>query len=272
MNPVIKWAGGKRQLLSEIEKRLPKTYNTYYEPFFGGGAVYFYLNPNNAIINDSNPQLINMYNQIKYNSSELMRLLSIYETEYNSFPSQEFKDNYYYSKRSEYNNCIITNEQTCHSAALLIFLNKAGFNGLYRVNKNGQYNVPSGHKDKINLYDEDNINQIQNSLNSTTIYQDDFERICETAQPGDFVFFDSPYYDTFTSYQANGFSNEDHQRLYNLFKTLTEKGVYCMMTNNNCEYIRNLYKDYRIEEISVKRMINRDPSNRIGEEVIIMNY
>ena len=272
MNPVIKWAGGKRQLLPEIEKYIPKSYNTYYEPFFGGGALYFHISPTKAIINDINPQLINVYNQIKFNSSELIEILSIFEIEYNSFCTMEEKDKYYYSKRAEYNNCLFNNIQTVYSAALLIFLNKTGFNGLYRVNKTGQYNVPSGHKEKINLYDKNNIQEIQSLLNSVTICSDDFENVCETAQAGDFIFFDSPYYDTFTSYQASGFSEKDHKRLHNLFRRLTEKGVFCMTTNNNCEYIRNLYKDFNIREISVKRMINRDASNRTGEEVIITNY
>ena len=165
MYPVVKWAGGKRQLLSEIEKYLPKSYNTYYEPFFGGGALYFHISPTQAVINDINPQLINVYNQIKFNSLELMKILSIFENEYNSFCTMEEKDNYYYSKRIEYNDCLFNNNQSVYSAALLIFLNKAGFNGLYRVNRNGQYNVPSGHKEKINLYDENNIQEIQSLLN-----------------------------------------------------------------------------------------------------------
>ena len=182
------------------------------------------------------------------------------------------KDNYYKFRLHDYNRCLITNEQTTDSAALLVFLNKSGFNGLYRVNNSGLYNVPSAHKNLINLYDEANILNVSNSLQNTVILNCDFAQVINDAKAGDFVFFDPPYFDTFDKYQAHGFSYEDHIRLFNLFELLTKRRVYCMLTNSNTEFICTLYNSYNIDVVSVKRMINCVASNRTGEEVIITNY
>ena len=270
--PLIKWVGGKRQLIPEITNRMPSKFGTYYEPFFGGGALYFHLCPNNSIINDFNPQLTNMYKQIKRSVKNVVDILSDLQSKYNSFKYKEDNDAFYYSKRSEYNDCLINNEFSIRSAALLIFLNKAGFNGLYRVNQCGLYNVPSAHKKVLNLFDDENIKNVSKALQSSEIKTGDFCEACIDAKKGDFVFFDSPYYNTFDTYQPNGFSNKDHKRLYKLFCSLTNKGVYCIATNSNCEFIKNLYKKFYIDVVSVKRMVNCDATKRIGEELIIKNF
>lgn len=272
LNPVIKWVGGKRQLLSAIKERMPKEFGTYYEPFFGGGAVYFGITPKKAVINDFNEQLVNLYKQIKAHCDEIMRLLTKWGEEYNQLSSDAERDAYYYGKRNLYNDCLLVNDMSILSAALVIFLNKAGFNGLYRVNQNGQYNVPPGHKKKLNLFDEANMKAVSKAFTGAKIMQGDFEVACKNAKAGDFVFFDSPYYDTFDTYQAGGFSEEDHKRLYRLFAELSDKGVYCMLTNNSCDYIKNLYAKFNVETIKVKRMVNCDATKRTGEEVIITNY
>lgn len=164
MTPIIKWAGGKRQLIPELIKNLPQSFNTYIEPFFGGGALYFHLSPTNAIINDFNVQLFNLYNQVKYNFNDFLLILTQLQNEFNQFISSDRQKEYYYSKRSEYNHYLDFNSIDPISAGLLVFLNKTGYNGLYRVNKNGLYNVPFGYKAKVNLFDLDNITQIHSLL------------------------------------------------------------------------------------------------------------
>ena len=271
--PIIKWAGGKRQLLPEIKKRMPKEYNRYYEPFFGGGALFFDVEPHTAVINDANIQLINVYRQIRRDYVHVCLHLLSFEHKYNGIPSEEDKVKYYNELRSDFNNyCIKESELSPMSAALFIFLNKSGYNGLYRVNRKGEFNVPSAKRKTIISYDLKNMKAVSSQLQHTHILSGDFERACERATKGDFVFFDSPYYDTFDNYQANGFSEDDHLRLANLFNTLTEKGVKCMLTNNDCDFIKDLYKGYYIDEVDVRRNINSDASKRTGKEVIIRNY
>lgn len=272
ISPVIKWAGGKRQLLPIIVPMMPENYGTYYEPFFGGGALYCEIKPKKAIINDFNKQLIIMYKQIKRNPDAVCEELQKLQDEYNSRDEMKDKDELYYKYREEFNKNIVSKSNTPECAALLIFLNKAGFNGLFRVNASGLYNVPPAHRKIINAYDADNIKTMSKILKKTSINCGDFEKACKNAVNGDFVFFDSPYYDTFDTYQAGGFSEDDHVRLFKLYKKLSDEGVYCMLTNNDCDFIKELYKDYRILEVDVKRMINCDGNKRTGKEVIITNY
>ena len=270
--PIIKWVGGKRQLLDKIKEKLPEKYETYYEPFFGGGAVFFEISPEKAIINDFNIQLINLYKQIQKQPKRVINYLIDYQNKYNSLSDIKEKDKYYLDVRDEFNNHISKKILNSKTAALFIFLNKSGFNGLYRVNAKGLFNVPSAHKKTLNTFDEENIYAVSNALKKCKIEQSDFESACENAKKGDLVFFDSPYYDTFDTYQAGGFSENDHIRLFNLFKKLSKNGVYCILTNSNTDFIKELYKDYNIEIVDVKRMINCDASKRTGTEVIITNF
>ena len=270
VTPIIKCAGGKRQLVPTLLEMIPKKYNTYYEPFFGGGALFCSLQPKKAVINDLNIQLINMYKEIKKNPNVVCEELLNIQKEYNAKDSIEEKDKLYYKLRNDYNLKISSNKKDV--ASLLIFLNKTGFNGLYRVNSSGLYNVPSGHKKQVNAYNKDNILAFSKVLKHTTILCGDFEKACKDAKKGDLIFFDSPYYNTFNTYQANGFSEDDHIRLFNLYKNLTNKGVFCMLTNNDCKQINDLYKDFNICHVNVKRMINRDANHRTGKEIIITNY
>lgn len=272
VSPVIKWAGGKRQLLPTIKPMLPETYGRYFEPFFGGGALFCDVQPDKAVINDFNKQLIGMYKQIKKDPNAVCAALYDFQEQYNGKSSMEEKDALYYEFREDFNACIDDDIKTSLSAALLIFLNKAGFNGLYRVNASGKYNVPSAHRKTVKAYERENIEGMSKLLKKAKIMCGDFEKACKDAEAGDFVFFDSPYYDTFDTYQAGGFSEADHIRLYNLFDSLSQKGVYCMLTNNDCDFIKKLYAKYNIKTIDVKRMINCDGNNRVGKEVIITNY
>lgn len=272
MQPIIKWAGGKRQLLPEIRKRMPQEFGTYYEPFFGGGALFFDIEPRRAIINDFNEQLINMYRQVQTNYYMVKAYLDDFQGSFNGFKTEEERLQFYLDMRDQYNYLIKEKDLSSLSAAEFIFLNKTGFNGLYRVNANGEFNVPSAHRKSVNLYDENNLNQVSALLKKANIKQGDFQKACSHARENDFVFFDSPYYDTFDNYQAGGFSENDHIRLANLFKRLTDKGVKCILTNNDCEFIKNLYSDFNIDTVVVKRMINCDGTNRVGKEVIITNF
>ena len=271
-NPIVKWAGGKRQLIQELIKYIPKQYDRYFEPFFGGGALFFRVKPHYAVINDVNKQLINIYIQIRDFPEKIIRNLSNYQEIYNNFECSDKKSGFYYEMRDIYNEFISKDILNTESASLFIFLNKAGYNGLYRVNKNGIFNVPSAHRKCLKLLDKKNIYEISKLLQKCDIKSCDFEEACETIKTGDFVFFDSPYYGTFDNYQSGGFAEKDHIRLANLFKNLSEKGVYCLLTNNNCDFIKNLYQDFFIHNISVKRMINCDKNNRTGSEVIVTNF
>ena len=273
VKPLVKWAGGKRQLLPLITELLPTDFDHYYEPFLGGGALLCALNPKAAVVNDVNQQLIGMYEQVKIDPDGVCSALSDLQEQYNSKATMIEKDELYYTLRGQFND-YLQNGKTmdCVYAALLIFLNKAGFNGLYRVNNLGLYNVPPAHRQIVNAYDRDNIFAMSELLKHTQLLCGDFEKACADADKKDFVFFDSPYYDTFDTYQAGGFSEADHIRLFNLFRTLAQKGAYCMMTNNDCAFIKELYRDFHIRVVDVKRMINCDGKKRTGREVIVTSY
>ena len=270
--PFVKWAGGKRQLLAQIKERMPEKYNNYYEPFVGGGAVTFELLPANALINDINKALINAYKQIRTAPQAFIK-------EVNRLDAQMWEDGkeYYYSLREKYNDKLLKAEYDMESAALFVFINKHCFNGLYRVNGKGLFNVPYNNSRRASI-DERVILNISEYLQEVTITDGDFEKACKDAKEGDFVFIDSPYAPlnptSFESYTKEGFDIESHRRLARLYDELTERGCYCMLTNHNTDLINELYgnKGYQIDVVSVKRMINSDASNRVGEEVIICNY
>ena len=279
ISPFVKWAGGKRQLLEEINKRMPKNYNRYFEPFVGGGAVLFDLQPEDAIINDINRALINAYRQIKQSPIEIIKAIDELD---NNIP--EDGKTYYYDIREKYNDKLMQEDFDVELAAIFIFINKHCFNGLYRVNGKGLFNVPYNNSRQAS-YNIENIMNISKYLKTVTILDGDFEYACKGAKEGDFVFLDSPYAPlndtTFESYTKEGFDKDSHIRLAELFKRLTIKGCRCMLTNHNTKFINELYNNlfehnskYKvyIDSVSVKRMINSDASNRISEEVIIYNY
>ena len=270
--PFVKWAGGKRQLLTQIKERMPEKYNNYFEPFVGGGAVTFALLPENALINDINKALINAYRQICNAPEVFLKAIKKLVNE-----MWEDGKEYYYFLREHYNDKLMKTEFDVELAALFVFINKHCFNGLYRVNGKGLFNVPYNNSRRVSV-DENLIMEISEYLQSVKIMDGDFEVACKEAKGGDFVFIDSPYAPlnptSFESYTKEGFDIESHKRLAKLFDELTARGCYCMLTNHNTDLINELYgnKGYRIDIVSVKRMINSDASNRVGEEVIICNY
>ena len=270
--PFVKWAGGKRQLLSHIRAMMPKKFNTYYEPFVGGGAVLFDFQPYKAVINDINKALINTYRQICNVPNEFIKAV-------NRLDNNMWDDGkaYYYNIREKYNDKLMKEEYDVELGAMFVFINKHCFNGLYRVNGKGLFNVPYNNSRRASI-DEESILEVSDYLNNITILDGDFEKACNNANKGDFLFFDSPYAPlnptSFESYTKEGFDVESHTRLAGLFDELTKRGCFCMLTNHNTQFINELYgnKGYKIEVVSVKRMINSDASNRVGEEVIICNY
>ncbi len=270
--PFVKWAGGKRQLLSQIKARMPEQYNNYYEPFVGGGAVMFGLLPSKVLINDINKALINAYKQISALPEVFLQVVNEFDTE-----MWEDGKEYYYFLRKHYNDKLMKAEYDVELAALFVFINKHCFNGLYRVNGKGLFNVPYNNSRKASV-DERTIRNVSEYLKGVTITDGDFEDACVNAEKGDFVFLDSPYAPlnptSFESYTKEGFDIESHKRLAELYDELTFRGCYCMLTNHNTRLINEMYghKGYKIDVVSVKRMINSDASNRVGEEVIICNY
>lgn len=270
--PFVKWAGGKRQLLPQIKERMPEKYNNYYEPFVGGGAVIFELLPANALINDINKALINTYKQICSAPEAFLAAVNRLDAE-----MWENGRDYYYSVRERYNDKLMKAAYDAELAALFVFINKHCFNGLYRVNAKGLFNVPYNNSRRASV-DENAIRETSEYLRGVTITDGDFEAACKDAEKGDFVFIDSPYAPlnptSFESYTKEGFDLESHRRLAKLFDELTDRGCFCMLTNHNTELINELYgrKGYRMDVVEVKRSINSDASNRVGEEVIICNY
>ena len=271
-SPVIKWPGGKTQLLGEIRKRLPSSFNHYFEPFLGGAAVYLALQPEKSTLNDANPQLINVYRQIRNQPEAVEKELQSLQDGYNSRKDKESRNRYYLLAREKYRELCRKDECSAVSAAHFIFLNKTCFNGLYRENSKGEFNASSGHKVRVNAFDPENLRLVSRHLQSAELITGDFEDACKGARKGDFVFFDSPYYDTFDTYRAGGFSDDDHRRLASLVRRLTKKGVKCMLTNSNTDFIRDLYKDCFIETVPVRRSICRDGKKRTDTEIIITNY
>lgn len=272
ISPILKWAGGKTQLLQHISDNMPSVYNRYYEPFIGSAAVLLALLPNQGCINDINEQLVNLYFQVK-NAAESV-IFKVKELD-----SKPCNKERYYDIREQYNEKILSRVLDAECAALMIWINKHCFNGLYRVNNKGLFNVPYNNKANGNSIEENNIRAISEYLQHAdiTITCLDFEQACNGVAAGDFVYFDSPYVPesltaSFTDYTINGFSFADHERLAALFRRLDSIGAKLMLSNNDVPFVRELYSHYRIQSLDVKRMINRNASKRTGKEVIITNY
>lgn len=271
MEPFLKWAGGKRQLLEELKARLPKTYNTYYEPFVGAGALWLDLQPEQVVVNDTNEQLMNCYRMMKENPEEVLKTI-------HNLDNAVCDEKFYYDIRKQYNGKIEKSELDTETAALMIWINKHCFNGLYRINKKGLFNVPYNNKSTGKSIDEMNANTISKYLNRADVHMlcVDFEEACKNCRAGDFIFFDSPYVPVgkngYVDYTKEGFKKEDHERLARLYRELDAIGCYCMLTNHNVEWVHELYAGYLIEPVDVKRAINSDATKRTGKEVIITNY
>ncbi|WP_457679710.1 DNA adenine methylase [Thermovibrio sp.] len=265
--PFVKWAGGKRQLLKHLLFFSPKRFNRYFEPFVGGGALFFSLMPSKAVISDLNCELINAYLVIKERVEELIESLRKHRNE----------ESYYYEVRSLNPNELSPVER----ASRFIFLNKTCFNGLYRENSKGKFNVPFGRYKRPNICDEENLRAVSAFLNSieVEILSASYKEVCKLPQRGDFVYLDPPYIPTsktssFTSYTGKGFDEREHLELSRVFRELSNRGCFVMLSNADHPLIRELYKDFKVVELTANRSINSKGSRRkrSGREFLIMNY
>ncbi len=266
--PVIKWVGGKRQLVDDIKKNIPKNFNTYFEPFIGGGAVFFELKKQNSIINDYNPELTNMYEVIKNNPKELIQDLQKHQN------SEEY---YYHLRALDRDPKVYAKLSKVEKASRFIFLNKTGYNGLYQVNKKGQNNVPYGRYKNPTIYEEENILKCSSLLQSTTILTGDFENVKEYIKEGDFVYFDPPYVplnttSSFTAYTDKGFDDDMQFRLKELCDNIDTIGAYFLLSNSYTDFILDLYKNYDIVTVQTNRAVNCKAEKRGKiKELLVQN-
>ena len=273
--PFVKWAGGKRQLLAELEKNFPKQFGTYFEPFLGGGAVLFDLlakKPNlKCSVSDLNSDLVLAYVTIRDKLGRLIESLENHSKNYH----KDSTDYYYEVRKQEPKTQI-------EKVSRLLFLNKTCFNGLYRVNSKGKFNVPLGRYTNPNIVNRENLTTASKFLQSEKIKIScrDFESILKDAKKGDFVYFDPPYQpvsDTanFTSYTHRDFTEDDLQRLADLANQLNSKGVHILLSNSNTKIVKKMFssKKWKVKEIAVNRAINSNSQKRTGhKEVLIKNY
>ena len=271
LSPILKWVGGKRQLLSEIIPLIDESCDNYVEPFIGGGAVLFRLQPKKAIINDYNTELINVYRTVRDDLDGLVALLKEHE-KYNS-------SDYYYEVRALDRTPDFDKMSNLEKAARIIYLNKTWYNGLYRVNSLGQFNSPYGRYKNPNIVNEVVLRAISKYLNRNeiSIRSGDYKDVLNDIEKNSFVYLDPPYMpisssSSFTGYTEGGFGYDKQVELKEECDKLNSKGVHFLQSNSDCEEIRELYKDYRIKVVKAKRAINSDAKKR-GQinEVLIYN-
>lgn len=262
--PFLKWAGGKTWLLPTLQVLRPKTFNNYHEPFLGGGSHFFDLRSQGfrgiSYLCDLNAELICTYSAVKRFSNLVLHRLDNHVACHSEPYFEELRSQDIYELKPD------------DLASRMIYLNKAGFNGLYRVNKKGQCNIPWGKKDSIAI-DEFNIHKVSTALQNTFIIQGDFGNILNNAKDGDFAFIDPPYPNGFTKYTPVGFDETDQNRLHEVCVELANRNVSFIQTNADCPFIRNLYRDFEIIPVMSPRRINCKGKGRgkVGE-VLIMNY
>lgn len=272
--PFVKWVGGKRQLIAQFREKhflLPsqfnQTTNTYYEPFVGGGAVFFEVLPERAVLSDMNAELVITYNAIKNDVEKLMLSLKEHIHSKDYFLELRAKD--------------IRKLKDIEAASRFIYLNRTGFNGLYRVNKSGQFNVPFGSYKNPVICDENNLRAVSKVLKNVSILHQDYKHVLKTAQPGDFIYFDPPYFPvsktaSFTSYTAGSFLEKEQIELRDAFVELHKRGCFVMLSNSDTPFINELYadiSDVTIHKVSAGRAINSKAFGR-GKitEVVVTNY
>lgn len=274
MQPFVKWAGGKRQIMDKLLELKPKRFKKYFEPFLGGGGLFLELSPKNAIVNDLNKDLIYVYKCLR-NKKQFDKMLS-YCVEHEQNHSEEY---YYKIRNLDRNIKAYSRLSMPYKASRCLYLNKACFNGLYRVNSKGFFNVPSGKYQKVKCFDRANMLSIYHYFHKRKpiILNKDFALATKAASKGDFIYFDPPYDSeektSFTTYTKGGFNKDEQIRLRDLVKELTDKGVFVMVSNANTAFINEIYKGFNIHVIEANRSINSKGDAR-GKvlEVIITNY
>ena len=268
--PIVKWAGGKSKMLSQLSNYFPKQFINYHEPFVGGGAVFFYLFPVlinrkcKAYLSDSVEELINLYVQVKESVDEL-----IYTSRKHIYEKQ-----YYYNIRA-INPVSISDLQR---ASRILYLNRTCFNGLYRVNKKGQFNVSFGDYTNPVIVNEKILRNASNAFQFAELFSGDFELVLNNVRAGDFVYLDPPYVplsvtSNFTGYTSDSFGIDNHKRLRKVFDILKAKGCYVMLSNSNADFVKELYSDCNIKTVNSARSINSDTSKRGSiKELCVLSY
>ncbi|MGN0031119.1 MAG: DNA adenine methylase [Candidatus Gastranaerophilaceae bacterium] len=266
--PIVKWVGGKRQLMFELLKNMPQNYNRYFEPFIGGGALFFELQPDNAYISDMNEELINLYQVVRDNVDELITDLQKHD-----ISKEYFMEIRNIDRTEDYKNW-----SDVQKASRFIYLNRTCFNGMYRVNSKGEFNVPFGHYKNPRIVDENNLINCSNLLQRTEIKHADFSEILTKVQEGDFVYFDPPYVplsetSSFTSYTKDGFDLDMQIKLRDVCNELNLMGVKFLLSNSDTKFVNELYENYNIKKVFASRQINANADGR-GKitEVLVRNY
>ena len=269
--PALKWVGGKRQLVPVIEKLIPERISAYYEPFLGGGAVLFHIQPKRAVVNDLNRDLINVYQVIKDDVEGLIEDLRLHRNE---------SDYYYKIREVDRNKKAFSESTDLQKASRIIYLNKTCYNGLFRVNSQGEFNSPFGNYINPNIVNEGTLRAVSKYFNNAeiTFRNVDFADAIKGARKGSFVYFDPPYDPVsssanFTGYNKGGFDRDEQIRLKELCDGLNERGISFLLSNSATDFILDLYKEYKIEFVRAKRAVNSRGDKR-GEvnEVLVTNY
>ena len=283
--PILKWAGGKRQLLDAIYARFPRSYGRFHEPFLGGGALFFDLAPDGGTVNDANPRLVNFYRQVRDDPDELVdRLESFDDPEADPIPNEPFADvdrkgkpidSYYYQKRAQFNRRPAGEAfDELEEAALLCYLNRTGYNGLYRENRSGRFNVPIGRYANPDWVRREAIHTASRVLADIEVRNEDFSYVLDAAEPGDLVYVDPPYEPmsptaSFTDYSENGFGRDDQDRLLNVAAALDERGVHVILSNSGVMAERYEQRGFEVALVGATRAINSDPDNRDAVDELV---
>jgi len=269
--PFIQWVGGKREMIEQYERFIPKTFGTYFEPFLGGGAMFFYLAPEKAVLSDNNTELIKTYEGVRDNPEEVIKILR-------ELKSRHSKELYENVRNLDREISIFHKLRSAEIAARMIYLNQTCFNGLYRVNQKGQFNVPIGSSLNRLICDEHTIKNASKILKKITIKEADFEESASTAKKDDFIYLDPPYYpissySDFTRYTKEKFYKEDQVRLKKDIDRLNRLGCKIMLSNSDCQFIRELYAGYNFHEVKSGRTLNckKDKRGKVSE-LLITNY
>ncbi len=286
--PIVKWAGGKRQLLDELYARFPAAFDRYHEPFVGGGAVFFDAEPDRATVNDANPRLVNFYEQVRDRPSALIRRLASFDDpESDPDPALPYAaetargrdvDAYYYQQRARFNRRPYEGEyDPLEEAALLLYLNRTCYNGLYRENADGGFNVPMGRYADPDWVQRDRIRRASAVLADAEVRHGDFAYVLDAASPGDLVYFDPPYEPmsataSFTEYSAAGFDRDDQRRLLDAARELDDAGVWVVLSNSGVMYEPYADAGFRVDREDGTRAINSDADGRDAvDEVVATN-
>ena len=273
--PFVKWAGGKSRVINQLLEFFPDNFNSYYEPFLGGGSLYFSISPQKGRLNDMNCTLIDTYIHIRDNCQLLTDDLERLQLEYFSIDSVVLKKDFYYQRREEFN---ATPKKDVRKSSLFVFLNKTGFNGMYRENSKGEYNIPFGKHNKPLICDKENLLIVSEVLKQIEISCGSYELAIKDAKAGDFVYLDPPYEpinptSNFNQYLAGGFTKDDQRKVYKNFCELSDRGCYVMMSNSTADLIKDLYSKFTINKISVGRTISSATTKRGKiEELVVTNY